>query len=145
MRTFILTVLFTTLLIHSVNAETKDLHEMGVKGMELVLDLQLDEANKISDEMIRMEPENAIGYFIKTKNYFWMCAFGNMKDEYVKKFEESSFKTIDISKKMLSKNKGNTDALFYLGSTYLYLGRRYGEKSWIKAFWYGRKGTKYLS
>jgi tetratricopeptide (TPR) repeat protein len=129
----------------AVNAGTKDLHVMGVKGMELILDLQYDEANKISDEMIKMEPEKAIGYFIKTKNNFWMCAFGNDKDEYIQKFEENAFKTIDISKKMLRKNKDNTDALLYLGNSYLYLGRSYGEKgSWVKAFWYGRKGANYL-
>lgn len=145
MRPIILSVLFTVLFIHPVNAEPKDLHEMGIKGMELVMGSQFEEADKISDEMIRMEPENAIGYFIKTKNNFWMCAFGNMKDEYIKNFVDSSFKTIDISRKMLDKNKDDANALFYMGNAYLFLGRWYGEDgSWLKAFWYGRKGTNYL-
>ena len=145
MKKIILTFFFTVLFVHSVNAETKDLHEMGAKGMELIFNLQYDEANKLSDEMIKMEPENGIGYFIKFKNYFWICAFGNTNEENVKKFEDSTFKTIDIAKEMLDKDKNDADALFYLGNAYLYLGRWYGEKGgWIKAFWYGRKGTKYL-
>ncbi len=144
MRSIIIIVLFTILFALAVNAETKDLHEMGIKGMELVFDLEYDEVNKIADEMIMREPDNAIGYFIKTKNYFWMRTFDNIKDDYIQKYEENSFKTIDITEKMLRKNKNDSDALFYLGSTYLYLGRWYAEKSWVKAFWYGRKGANYL-
>lgn len=145
MRTIILTVIFIAQFVPVISAETKDLDEMGIKGMELVLDLQFDEANKIFDEMIRMEPENAMGYYLKSKSFFWMYLFGNNEEEYFTKFEDLSLETIDISKKMLSRNKDDIDALFYSGTAYLFLGRRYGEKgSMFKAFWYARKGTKYL-
>ena len=46
---------------------------------------------------------------------------------------------------MLDKNEDDIDALYYTGSAYLYNGRWYGETgSWLKAFWYGRKGANYL-
>ena len=145
MRTIIFTILVSVFFIPVINAETNDIHELGVKGYSLTFDMQYEAADKILDEMIRMEPENALGYFLKSKKYIWMYIFGSNDMEHINKFADLSYKTIEISKKMLKKNKDDIDALFYLGNTYGYLGRWYGEEGkWIKAFWNGRKGTNYL-
>ena len=145
MRTIILTIFFTMLFVPTISANPKNINELGIKGIDLVFDMQFEQANKIFDEMIRMDPENPIGYFLKSKSYLWMYIFCTNDKEHIEKCLELSFKTIDIAKKMLDKNKEDIDALFYIGNAYGYIGRWHGETgSWIKAFWYGRKGKNYL-
>ena len=147
MRSIILIVLFTVFSLNTINANPKNINELGIKGIDLVFDMQFEQANKIFDEMMWMDPENAIGYFLKSKSYLWMTIFSaNDNDkEHIEKFLELSFKTIDIAKEMLDNNEDDIDALFYIGNAYGYNGRWYGKTgSWIKAYWYGRKGTNYL-
>ena len=145
MRSIILIVLFTVFSLNTINANPKNINELGIKGIDLVFDMQFEQANKIFDEMIRMDPENPIGYFLKSKSYLWMYIFCTNDKEHIEKYLELSSKTIDIAKKMLDKNEDDIDALFYIGNAYGYIGRWHGETgSWIKAFWYGRKGTNYL-
>jgi len=145
MKTIILTILFTMLFLPTISANPKNINELGIKGIDLVFDMQFEQANKIFDEMIRMDPENAIGYFLKSKSYLWMYIFCTNDKEHIERSLELFLKTIDIAKEMLEKNEDDIDALFYIGNAYGYIGRRYGETgSWIKAYWYGRKGTNYL-
>jgi len=145
MKTIILTILFTMLFVPTISANPKNINELGIKGIDLVFDMQFEQANKIFDEMIRMDPENAIGYFLKSKSYLWMYIFSTNDKEHIERSLELFLKTIDIAKEMLDKNEDDIDALFYIGNAYGYIGRRYGETgSWIKAYWYGRKGTNYL-
>jgi len=146
MRILIIAILFTVLCAITTIAEAKSpYNELGIKGIDLVFDMQFEQANKIFDEMIRMDPENAIGYFLKSKTYLWMYIFSTNDKEHIEKYLELSSKTIDIAKEMLDKNEDDIDALFYIGNAYGYIGRWYGETgSWIKAYWYGRKGTNYL-
>ena len=76
MRVTLLTILFAILFVTTTSGEIKrNYYELGIKGYELVLDMRYDEANKIFDEMIRMEPENATGYIYKSQSYFhyWRC------------------------------------------------------------------------
>ena len=146
MRILIIAILFTVLCAITTIAEAKSpYNELGIKGIDLVFDMQFEQANKIFDEMIRMDPENAIGYFLKSKSYLWMYIFCTNDKEHIERSLELFLKTIDIAKEMLDKNEADIDALFYIGNAYGYIGRRYGETgSWIKAYWYGRKGTNYL-
>jgi tetratricopeptide (TPR) repeat protein len=145
MKTIILTILFTMLFVPTISANPKNIDELGIKGIDLVFDMQFEQANKIFDEMIRMDPENAIGYFLKSKSYLWMYLFSTNDKEHIERSLELFLKTIDIAKEMLNKNEDDIDALFYVGNAYGYIGRRCGETgSWIKAFWYGRKGANYL-
>jgi len=145
MKTIILTILLTMLFVPTISANPKNINELGIKGIDLVFDMQFEQANKIFDEMIRMDPENAIGCFLKSKSYLWMYIFSTNDKEHIERSLELFLKTIDIAKEMLDKNEDDIDALFYIGNAYGYIGRRYGETgSWIRAYWYGRKGTNYL-
>lgn len=145
MKTIFLTIFFTMLFVPTISANPENINELGLKGIDLVFDMQFEQANKIFDEMIRMDPENALGYFLKSKSYLWMYIFSTNDKEHIERSLELFLKTIDIAKEMLVKNEDDIDALFYIGNAYGYIGRRYGETgSWIKAFWYGRKGKNYL-
>lgn len=118
---------------------------MGTRGMELVYNMKYNEANTVFDEIIKLEPQNAYGYFLKSVCYFWM--FQNYpKDENIgEKYKNITFKAVEIAEEMLDKNKNNIDAMFYLGGAYGNLGRFYAmDKSFVKAYWYGKKGKNYL-
>ena len=145
MRTIILAIILIVSFSISASAEQKDFIELGVKGYSLVYDTKFDEANKIFDEMIKMKPDNALGYLLKSRSYLLRLAFGTNDDEYIEKFEKTSFQAAKIAEEMLDKNKNDVDALFYLGGIYGYLGYYYGsQKSYFKAIRYGRKGVNYL-
>lgn len=113
--------------------------------MEFVYDMKYKEANALFDEIIKLEPKNPYGYFLKSVCYFWM--FQNSPADYNigEKYKDITFKAIDAAEEVLDKNENNIDAMFYLGGAYGNLGRYYAmNKSWIKGYWYGKKGKNYL-
>ena len=142
MRALILTVIFTILSVPSISAQSKNLPELGLKGIELTHDMQYEKAHKIFDEMIRLEPKNPRGYFFKSACYYSMYTD---EKNHADKFRHATNKAIDIAREMLRKNGDDPDAMFYLGCAYGKLGMYYMDNgSYIKAYWYGNKGIKYL-
>ncbi len=146
MRTVLLTILFAFLCIASADGETKNLYyELGARGYELVLDMRYDEADKIFDEMIRMEPENAAGYLYKSQSFFhyWQYTYLNPDHKTLKEFKSLLYKTKAIAEKGLDQD--NIVTLFVLGSAYGNIGLYHANtNNWFRAWWYGRKGIKYV-
>ena len=138
---WLLLVTFNSSLIYSQSKIT----DLGPQGMELVYDMKFNEANDIFDKIIKLEPKNGYGYFLKSVCYFWMY-LKNPQDEAVgEKYKEISYKSIDIADEMLDRNENDIDAMFYLGGAYGNLGRYYAmNKSWWNAYWDGKKGKNYL-
>ena len=147
MRITLLTILLTVCYIPVSNAYTKSrYYESGKKGYELVLDMKYHEADNIFDEMIGMEPKNAIGYLYKSQSYFhyWQYTFLDPDQKALKQFKTLLFKTKDLAEAMLDED--NVETLFVLGSAYGNIGLYYANtNSWLRAFWYGRKGIKYMT
>lgn len=142
MRSIIISIILTILLAPSINADTKELHDLGAKGYALVLDMQFNDAHKIFDEIIKKEPDNALGYFLKALGYEYEIHVSGPEEALEKEFKKTSFKAADLAKEMLKKNKDNNDARFYLGFIYGDLGLYYGATGrYLKALWYGRKAT----
>ena len=146
MRTLLLTILFAIFFITPAIGEARGLYyELGSRGYELVLDMRYDEADKIFDEMIRMEPENAIGYLYKSQSYFhcWQYAYLNPDKKTLKEFKSLLYKTKAIAEKTLKQDDIETQ--FVLGSAYGNIGLFYANTDrWVRAWWYGRKGIKYV-
>ena len=141
-----LCIFFLIILNYSILfAQNSRVDELVNQGIDLVYNMKFEEADIKFDEMIRINPENAQGYFFKSGNYFWWFSINIQNDEIGEKFKEFSFQAVKIAKKMLDKNENDIDALFYLGGAYGNLGRYYGmTNSWLKAYWYGKKGKNYL-
>ena len=70
----------------------------------------------------------------------------DMKNEEVgEKFRDLSFEAVEIAEARLEKNENDIDAIFFLGGAYGSLGRYYAmTKSFLNAYWYGKKGKNYL-
>ncbi|MBN2418924.1 MAG: tetratricopeptide repeat protein [Deltaproteobacteria bacterium] len=146
MRTILLMIFFSFLYPTSSIGVTKgSYHDMGVRGYELVLDMRYDDADKIFDEMIRMEPDNPEGYLCKSQSFFhyWQYTFTTPDQESFKSFKNLLFKTKSIAEK--AADSEDIDTLFILGSAYGNIGLYYANTNkWLRAFWYGRKGIGYI-
>ena len=66
--TYIL-ILFTCSLLMGQEPTVQDL---ALKGIDVASSLKYKEAADIFDEIIRREPKNPQGYFLRSAVYFWM-------------------------------------------------------------------------
>ena len=145
MRIIILTLLFSVMAVSAVNAQPDDLHEMGVKGYELVINMQFEEANNIFNEMIRIEPENIMGHLLLALSYGWMWVVNGSDEKLGEKYHDQLTRARDIAEEMLDKNEDDIDALFFAGCAYGKLTRYYMQTGkWVRAYINGRTGTAYM-
>jgi tetratricopeptide (TPR) repeat protein len=70
----------------------------------------------------------------------------DIKNEEVgDKFRDFSYQAVEIAEERLDKNENDIEARFFLGGAYGSLGRYYAmTKSFLNAYWYGKKGKNYL-
>jgi tetratricopeptide (TPR) repeat protein len=146
MRTKLIHILFVLgSLISTFQAQDAEVYNLAMEGLDYVINLEYEQALRRFDQMIERDPKNPQGYFLKSAAYFWSFSSDMHNENLGEKFEENSFKAIDVANNKLKKNKNDIDALFYLGGTYGCLGRYHGlRKSYLKAYWYGKKGVNYL-
>ena len=89
--------LLLVILNYSLIYSQSKITNLGPQGMELVYDMKFNEANDIFDKIIKLEPKNGYGYFLKSVCYFWMY-LKNPQDEAVgEKYKEISFKSVDVA------------------------------------------------
>jgi tetratricopeptide (TPR) repeat protein len=137
------------LLIFIINfqslAAEDSLRLLAEQGIDLAATLQYEKAIAAFDQLIRAEPENPRGYFLKSAAYFWMFSADMHNQQIGDIFKQISYQAVDVAEKRLEENKQDINALFYLGGAYGSLGRYYGMTySYLKSYWYGKKGVKYL-
>ncbi len=138
-------ILLVILIPYNIKSQITPISDLEYQGMELVYDMKFKEADSIFDKIIKREPKVGLGYFLKSVCYFWQCQKYLHNEEISEKYKDITFKAIEIAEKTLDKDENNIDAMFYLGGAYGNLGRYYAmEKSYLKAYWYGKKGKNYL-
>ena len=115
------------------------------RGIEYTLNLEYEKAVSVFDSIISQSPDDPQGYFLKSAVYFWIYTENYGNEEIGQQFEDLSEKAIEVAEARLELNEEDEDALFYLGGTYGTLGRYYLiTRSWLNAYWNGRKGKNYL-
>lgn len=128
-----------------VLAQEKTLHQLALEGIDYASTLQYKKAAAVFDRMIAREPDNPQGHFLKSAVYFWMFSADMHNEALGEEFKNLSLKAVEVAEKKLDKDADDIDALFYLGGAYGSLGRYYGlTKSYINAYWYGKKGMNIL-
>lgn len=121
------------------------LHQQALQGIDLAAALEYEKAITVFDQLIQADPENPRGYFLKSAAYFWMFSADMHNQKIGDAFKEISYQAVEVAKKRLEENEQDINALFYLGGAYGSLGRYYGMTySYLKAYWYGKKGVNYL-
>jgi tetratricopeptide (TPR) repeat protein len=138
-------ILLITGLASLVLAQEKTLHQLALEGIDYASTLQYKKAVAVFDRMIAREPENPQGHFLKSAVYFWMFSADMHNEALGEEFKNLSLEAVEVAEKRLDKDEDDIDALFYLGGAYGSLGRYYGlTKSYINAYWYGKKGMNIL-
>lgn len=137
--------IYVIFLTSSLWAQEPSAHELALKGIDLATRLRYEEAVDVFDKIIELEPDNPRGYFLKSAVYFWMFSEDIKNEKIGDKFRDFSFNAAEIAESRLEDNEKDIDALFYLGGAYGSLGRYYTmTESYLKAYWYGKKGKNYL-
>lgn len=118
---------------------------LALRGIDLATNLQYNEADEVFLEIVRLQPKNPRGYFFRSATYFWMFSEDVKKEEIGDKFRDLSYQAVEIAEARLEENEDDIDAMFFLGGAYGSLGRYYAmTKSFLNAYWYGKKGMGYL-
>ncbi|MFQ5675099.1 MAG: tetratricopeptide repeat protein [bacterium] len=113
-------------------------------GLDYAYNLQTDKATEIFHRLIDLEAKNPRGYVLQSINYFYRMQWQESK-ALDKKFKKFSSQAIKVAKKNLSNQETRLDALFYLGTTNIYLAAYHAsQNNWLRAYWYGKDGIKNL-
>jgi tetratricopeptide (TPR) repeat protein len=126
-------------------AQDSTAHKLALKGIDLGTNLHYKESYEVFEQLIKLEPDNPRGYFLRSAIYFWMFSEDIKNEEIGNKFRDLSYEAVEIAEARLEENENDIDARFYLGGAYGSLGRYYAmTKSYLNAYWYGKKGKNYL-
>ncbi len=138
-------ILFIVIYCIPLWSQDSTVHYMALEGIDLATNLYYEEAVEVFEQIIRLEPENPRGYFLRSAAYFWMFSEDIKNERIGDKFRDHSFQAVEIAEDRLDEDNEDLDAMFYLGGAYGSLGRYYAmSKSFLKAYWYGKKGVLYL-
>jgi tetratricopeptide (TPR) repeat protein len=142
---FLYILLSIFLLCSFLGAQDSTALALAIKGIDLGTNLHYEESYEVFQELIRLEPDNPRGYFLRSAIYFWMFSEDVKNEEVGNKFRDLSYEAVEIAEAKLEQNENDIDAMFFLGGAYGSLGRYYAmTKSYLNAYWYGKKGKNYL-
>ncbi len=128
----------------SQSVDWKNIHDLTVRGIDQLYNLEMEPAERTFDEVISLAPKDPRGYFFKGMIYFWTYSL-NKDEKAFNHFFELSESVIDICEHELEKDEHDATATFYLGGIYGYRGLAYHRNgSLMKAAVDGRKGYFYL-
>ena len=145
MPKFSITIFLLILSAIPVSAQQPTTHQLALEAIDLATNLHYKEAAVIFEEIIRREPDNPMGYFLRSAVYFWMFSEDVKNEKIGDKFRDLSYKAVEVAEAKLDKDENDIDAMFFLGGAYGSLGRYYAmTKSYLNAYWYGKKGMNYL-
>lgn len=116
-----------------------------LKGIHLLYNLQFDEAEELFQKVIAESPDKPAGYFYLAMVTWSRMVFGFWAPETVNEYKDRIDRTVQIAKKRIKNNLGDSSDYFYLGGALGFLGRfeMMGEK-WFASFLVSKKAIKAL-
>jgi tetratricopeptide (TPR) repeat protein len=115
-------------------------HEVTMRGVNLIYDLEMARASVVFDTVIALAPGDPRGYFFKSMVFFWTYTLRNEEQDY-DRFMAMSDTVIDICERLVDQNENDATARFYLGGVHGYRGMaEQVHGSLMKAVLEGRKG-----
>lgn len=143
-RGIIFLILFVT--SHAHAQPTSKIDSLAMSGVDLVYQMKFDEGIAQFDEIIKQNPHNPLGYFLRASSSYWFILSDMQDSEKVDQFKEECQNAIDVAKEKLKQNQNDLDARFYLGSLYTVLGAYEGlNHHWWSAYWKSKKGKDHLN
>lgn len=119
-------------------------HELTIRGIDRVYNLDLDEAVATFDQVIALAPHDPRGYFFKSTVDYWIFLL-NRDQKTFAHYMALSDTVIAVCDRILDNDENNWNAKFYLGGAYGFRGMMHQRNgSIMRAVWDGRKGYKLL-
>lgn len=127
----------------------KEIDEKYDRGISDMYRLEFDKAEAEFKEVIRISSGDPAGYFALSALSWWRYSqnfdiqsdFQAIEEEFMANIDA----TIRAAREKIDSNSSPDLAYFFLGSAYGLQGRWYAvQRRWIKAYWQGSKGRKYL-
>ncbi len=83
------------------------------RGVNLTLNMRFEQAIALFDSLIRQDPQDPAGYFLKSAVYFWMYTQDVRMGDVGELFEKISFQGVEVAEKRLEKYENDLDAKFF--------------------------------
>jgi hypothetical protein len=76
------------------------IEQLALKGIDLATNLHYKEADAVFEEIVKLEPGNPRGYFLRSATYFWMYSEDIKNEEVGNKFP---IRLLKLPKRVLMK------------------------------------------
>lgn len=120
------------------------------KGIELIYNMEFDQASHIFENVIAENPQHPAGYFYRATVEFWRAVTNPDNTKYDENYRMWLQKTIDRSDSLLSENKSDIAGMFYKGAALGMRARIFAIRpNWQEALKLmlgdAKEGVKYLN
>ena len=143
MKIFLFAILVFSFQVQHIFSQSLDAQIL--KGIDHIYKIEFDSAEVVFDNVISISPNEPEGYFFKTMIQWWRIYIERDNEELDKEFYNRVNKVIEVSDKLLDKNKRNDKALFYKGGAIGYRGLlRSIRSNWLYAASDGREALNLI-
>ncbi|MBM4172483.1 MAG: tetratricopeptide repeat protein [Ignavibacteria bacterium] len=117
-------------------------HDSLVKaGINQIYSIQLDQADKTFDRVVKEYPTHPSGKFFKAMTTWWRILLDLENESMDDKFYDQLEEVIDLCDDILDNNEKNVDAMFFKGGSLGFRGQLLAiRESWFKAALDGKEG-----
>ena len=118
--------------------------EQGTKGLDLLYNMQSEEARAIFQTIDRRYPEHPVGPFLQGLNLWWTIMLDLTDTAHDEAFFEQMNEVIDRCDELLDENPDHFDAQLFKAAAHGFKARLASNRSnWWKAIRNGRTAVKY--
>ena len=122
-----------------------DVQREAQRGLNLLYDMQFEEAARIFERIDRQHPKHPIGPFLLALNTWWKILIDLSDTSHDDAFFDEMKDVIKRSDRLLKRDRDNFDAAFFKGAALGFRGRlRSNRGDWFKAAMDGKNAMKYV-
>jgi len=137
----IILVFFFAPVIYSQNYDWVRHDSLVKAGINQIYSIQLDQADKTFDRVVKEYPTHPSGKFFKAMTTWWRILLDLENESMDDKFYDQLEEVIDLCDDILDNNEKNVDAMFFKGGSLGFRGQLLAiRESWFKAALDGKEG-----
>ena len=122
-----------------------DVQREAQRGLDLLYDMQFEEAERIFEQIDRQHPKHPIGPFLLALNTWWEILIDLSDTSHDDEFFDEMKEVLKRSDRLLKRDRSNFDAAFFKGAALGFRGRlRSNRGDWFKAAMDGKNAMKYV-
>lgn len=121
-------------------------HQGIVTGIHALYDWRFEEAEGIFRDVIRESPDTPVGHFYLSMVTWSRLASGFWDAGTVNEYHARIRRTVEVGRKRIEENKGNSEDFLYLGGALGFLGRfELMQQNYLQAYFLARNAIDALS